>query len=184
MLDVLTYIADYSEADREQISFAWNGKHAADFQDLNQGFRWHVARQCIATPESASPLLLEHLFLADAAWTREAWGSPGHFAQLGAALLIRGQEAALVSFAKGFVCSFDTFGACHELQLPKELLVRLSLATAQELARATDDEHRKPLEAALELFGKLEAGSAGQGWATVQPGAPVAKIREIGRAHV
>jgi hypothetical protein len=126
-----------------------------------------------------SPLLLEHLFLADSEWSREAWSSPHHFAQLGDALLVRGTEAALGSFAKGFVASFDTFGACHELRLPAGLLARLTRHTQQALAEMNDEEQRKPLEAVAELFTKLHEGSATHGWVRVEPGTPVANIRIV-----
>ena len=179
MNDVAEFIAKYTEADRQRLAFAWNGKQAEEFQDANQEFRWKVVHACVASPKDASPLLLEHLFLADSEWSREAWCSPHHFAQLGGALLVRGEGAVLGSFAKGFIASFDTFGSCHELRLPAELLGRLAQHTEQALAGMSDEEQRKPLEATTALFGKLRDGSAIQGWATVEPGAPVTNIRVV-----
>jgi hypothetical protein len=179
MHDVADFIAKYTEADRERVAFAWNSKHAAEFEDGNQEFRWTVVHACVAAPEKASPLLLEHLFLADAEWSREAWGSPHHFAELGGALLVRGEDAALGSFAKGFVASFDTFGSCHELRLPAELLARLTRHTQQALVGMNDEEQRKPLEATAELFTKLQAGSAAHGWARVEPGTSVTNVRVV-----
>lgn len=176
---VADFIEKYTEADREKIAFAWNGKHAADFEDANQEFRWKVAKACVASPEQASPLLLGHLFLADSEWSRQAWGSPHHFAELGGALLIRGEEAALSSFTKGFVASFDTFGSCHELRLPAELLGRLAQHAQQALEETNVEEQRKPLQAAAELFAKLQAGSASEGWVKVEPGTPVTSVRVV-----
>jgi len=176
---VADFIERYTEADREQVAFAWNGKHGADFEDANQEFRWKVVHACLTSSEEASPLLLEHLFLADSEWSCQAWGSPHHFAQLGGALLVRGEEAVLGSFAKGFVASLDTFGSCHELRLPAELLARLTRHTQQVLAATNDEEQQKPLEAVAELFAKLQQGSASQGWAKVEPGTPVTNVRVV-----
>jgi hypothetical protein len=173
------FIEKYSEPDRARIVFAWNGKHAAEFEDANQGFRWAVVQACQASPASAPPLLLEHLFLADSEWSCQAWGSPHHFAELGSALLVRGEEAALSSFAKGFVASFDTFGACRELRLPPELLTRLAHHTQLALAEVSGEEQRKPLEAAAKLFAKLQKGSASQGWVKIAPDTPVSNVRVV-----
>ena len=179
MLNITDFVEKYTEADRERIAFAWNGKHAADFEDANQEFRWKVVHACLASPGVASPLLLEHLFLADSQWSCEAWSSPHHFAELGSALLVRGEESALGPFARGFVASFDTFGSCHELHLPSELLARLARHAQQALAEAPDEEQRKPLEAVIELFAKLQDGTAGHGWAKVAPGTPVATMHVV-----
>jgi hypothetical protein len=179
MTDIKAFISSYTETSRQYIAFTWNGKHSVEFQDSNQDFRWEVARQCISTPENSSPLLLEHLFLEDAMWAREAWGSPEHFAALGEMLLLCGQEAALIAFAKGFVSSFDTFGACHEIQLPTEICEHLSQAAHQILASTNDEEQRKPIDAVIELFGKLKTGTARQGWAKVEPGTPATNIRMV-----
>src|SRR5204863_9675312 len=86
---------------------------------------------------------------------------------------------AVGSFARGFVASFDTFGSCHELRLPAELLARLARHTQRALAEVGGEEQRKPLEAAAELFAKLRDGSAGQGWVKVEPGTPVAGVRVV-----
>jgi hypothetical protein len=179
MSSAAEFISQYTASSRGEIDFAWNGKHAADFRDSNQEFRWQVVNLCINQSSLASPLLLEHLFLADAEWAAEAWGSPHHFAQLGSALLEIGQEAVLDSFSKGLVRSFDTFGACHEIQLSKPLLARLSASAKEALSVATEQNHLKRLEAALALFTKLENETATQGWAKVEPGTPVSNIRVV-----
>lgn len=173
------FISQYTQASQVQIGFAWNGKHAQEFEDSNQEFRWQIANQCIAQPESASPVLLEHLFMADAEWTAEAWGSPQHFAQLATVFLERGQEAAVVSFSTGFTRSFDTFGACHEIQLSDHLRSRLTLYAKELLSQTADDSRRKQLEAVIELFAKLESKTATHGWAKVSPGTPVSDIRVV-----
>lgn len=179
MITAEEFISQYTATARGQIDFAWNGKHAAEFQDTNQEFRWQVITLCISQAKHVSTLLLEHLFLADAEWAAEAWGTPQHFAMLGSILLERGQEAVLDSFSKGYVRSFDTFGACHEIQLPKALLVRLAVSVKDSLSLAMDENHQKRLEAVLELFEKLQNNTATQGWVKVDPGTPVSNIRVI-----
>lgn len=173
------YVANYAESDSERVAFAWNGEHAAEFIDANQEFRWEVVRYCIAHPDDASPPLLDALLRADAAWSREAWGSPNHFHSLAHVLLVRGREAALDTFADCFSTSFDTFGACHQLQLPSDVLAELTSALHQRIAADPSNDHRKRLEAALELFEKLAQGTASEGWARVAPGTPVTNIRVV-----
>src|ERR1700688_4466975 len=101
MIDLPSFVAGYSREYQPSIAFAWNGKHAADFVDRNQKFRWEVIGHCIALPEAAAPTLLADLFLADAEWSRQAWGSPQHFGKRRALLLERGGEEALVPFSEG-----------------------------------------------------------------------------------
>jgi len=177
MLDVPSFVAGYSRECHPSIAFAWNGKHAADFVDGNQKFRWEVVGHCIAHPEAAALPLLADLFLADAEWSREAWGAPQHFGELGALLLGRGGEEALVPFSQGFATSFDTFGACHSITLPPFVLARLTEATAVALAAEQNEAATKRLSACRDLFAKLTDGTARKGWATVAPGTPVSGIR-------
>ena len=179
MPDTSQFISNYSEVERGRIVFAWNGKHAAEFVDANQDFRWSVVEHCLANPNLPTPLLLSHLFLADAEWSKEAWGSPHHFERLGALLLQRGEGDALASFSEGFNRSFDTFGACHAMSLSPELLERLSAATNSALAAATDETSRKLLSTLRDLFAKLAQGTASKGWATVAAGTPVTNIRVV-----
>jgi len=164
MQSISDFIAGYTDADRQRIAFAWNGKHAADFEDANQAFRLQVVAACLASPEAVSPLLLEHLFQADAAWSREAWGAPKHFAKLGSVLLTQGKESVLDAFADNFPRSFDTYAGSHHMQLAPELLSRLILHTEERLAMTTESTQRKPLEAALEFKRMPPAGSPDPGF--------------------
>jgi hypothetical protein len=179
MHEAQSFIAGYSIAEQARIAFAWNGKHATEFVDANQVFRWSIVEHCLANPGASSPLLLSHLFLADAEWSQEAWCSPHHFARLGALLLECGEGESLASFAHGFNLSFDTFGACHSMSLAPDLLERLVAATNIAVAGATDETSLKALTAARELFAKLAQGTASQGWATVAAGTPVSNVRVV-----
>lgn len=179
MIAAADFISRYAADQQPQIKFAWNGKHAEEFEDTNQEFRWQVVAQCIAQPELAPLNLLEHLFLADAEWAAEAWGSPHHFAELGTLLLVRGQEAAIDCFSRGYVRSFDTYGACHQIQLSQPLLSTLSVAASEQFARATEENQKNRLEAVVELLTQIEKNTAAQGWAQVGPGTPVSNIRVV-----
>lgn len=169
MSEITEFIEHYTPSGRERISFAWNGKHAEEFVDANQSFRWSAVQECLANSERVSLLLLEDLFLADADWAVQAWGVPGHFAPLGSALLVRGGSAALESFSKGFNASFDTFGACHEIQLPMGLLPSLVTSVREMREHLTDEQQKARLESTLELFQKLERRAAAAGWVKIVP---------------
>jgi hypothetical protein len=179
MTGVDDFISRYTPDLRKHIDFAWNGKHADEFEDLNQVFRWEIVNRCRAQPELASINLLEHLFLADAEWTTEAWGPPRHFANLGELLLKRGQVTALETFSLGYVRSFDTFGACHEIRLNSELLPSLAAASKEVLASAVDECQRKRFEAVFELLAKINSNTATQGWVTVMPNTPLSNLRVV-----
>lgn len=173
------FVANYKEADSVKVAFTWNGKHSAEFQDANQEFRWEVARYCMEHPELAPPNLLAALFCADAEWSRQAWCSPNHFEQLAGALLTRGGESVLDTFAQGLYTSFDTYGACHHMQLPRHVIISLSEALQQRIPLCADAQRKKFLEGSLELFGKLENGVATQGWQTLPPGASVSDVQVV-----
>jgi hypothetical protein len=170
MSDAAAFVAGFTEVESARVAFAWNGKHAGEFLDSNQEFRWAVAEYCLTHPEAAPVQLLEALFTAEAEWSKEAWGAPENFAELGALLLERGGSSVLGVFAAAFNRSFDTFGACHSMHLSRSRLVELSAAAETGAATATDETVRKQLTSARELFVKLADGSASEGWFTVVPG--------------
>lgn len=168
MDDVAASIAAYSAADRGRIDFAWNGKHADEFVDANEEFRWSVVRACLAAPQAPSVLLLEHLFVADAEWTVQAWGSPLHFGQLGQLLLMRGQERALDTFAACLFRSFDTYGGCTEIELPREIVARLIARLTRVLARTSDKPERKRLKNVRQYFFKMRNNTVARGWGSIR----------------
>jgi len=179
MTAITRFISEYRTADKERIAFAWNGKHAGEFSDANQEFRWAVAKGCIENPALASTELIEHLFLADAEWSRQAWGAPNHFAALGKALLLRGGCCAIDAFSAGLMVSFDTFGACHQIRLPADQLELLIADLKTRLGGCQDEKVKLRLESALELFQKIQADTATTGWQTLRPGAEVKNIRIV-----
>lgn len=179
MNPIINFISEYKSTDRERIAFAWNGKHSSEFVDANQEFRWSIAKECIENPALAMSELLEQLFLADAEWSRQAWGAPNHFAGLGRALLLRGGDSAIDAFSIGFITSFDTFGACHQICLPDEQLQELIAAVNEKLKATSDDKTRNRLESALKLFRQIQGGNATAGWHALAPGTEVTNIRIV-----
>lgn len=179
MSEITEFIEHYTPSGHERIAFAWNGKHAEEFIDANQSFRWTVVQECLANSERVPLPLLENLFLADADWAVQAWGTPGHFAPLGGALLVRGGSAALESFSKGFNASFDTFGACHEIQLPESLLPSLITSVREMREHVTDERQKARLDSTLELFQKLQQPNAATGWVKIVPGTEVSDIQIV-----
>ena len=175
----LEFINGYQAEDLARIAFAWNGKHANEFVDANQQFRWTVVRDCIENPSIARRELLEHLFLADAEWSRQAWGAPKHFADLGQILLQRGGCDAIDAFSVGFATSFDTFGACHGIKLSAEMLDSLLACARNKLSDASDSKSKTRLELMIELFEKILRSTAEAGWVALAPGTEVSNIRIV-----
>ncbi len=170
------YIDSYSPEVSSQIEFDWNGKHADEFEDKNQEFRQSVVSACLEEPTLASTILLKALFIEEAKWAREAWGSPRGFGELGQLLLQRGDEDAVRTFASGMNFSFDTFGACHAICLSSDEVQTVTQIIDRLLEGESDEDDRGRLESAKELLTKIAAGSATDGWATVAPGTPVSNI--------
>lgn len=179
MTSVEEFVGNYTTDDSGRIRFAWNGKHSDDFIDENQAFRRSVVDYCLKTPDSASTPLLEALFAAESSWAKEAWGSPSNYERLAETLLLKGGDEAIATFSTGFCQSFDTFGACHQIHLPEAVVDRLIQTTRLLLAATRDKSLANCLESALELFAKLKAGTATEGWHVVQPGTPVSNIKII-----
>jgi len=173
------YIANYATDDSTKTDFAWNEKHAEEFEDCNQDFRQAVVEACIDEPSTASTELLQHLFIEEAKWAREAWGSPRNFGQLGQLLLERATEEAVRTFATGMNYSFDTFGACHEITLSASNLEAVTEIVDTFLATESDDQLRPRYESVKELLAKIGEGSATEGWVKIAPVTPVTNVRVV-----
>jgi hypothetical protein len=173
------FALNYTGDQREAIRFVWNGKHADEFHDENQSFRWSVAELILSEPESFPIILVRDLLLEDGLWSREAWCAPNHFAGLLSILLQRGGRGYLADFAAAMNTTFDTFGAAHQVVVSPQQAHELLEETELQLSVITDARRRIELESAKELFRKLIEGSATKGWAMVPPGTPVRNIRVV-----
>jgi hypothetical protein len=175
----LQFALRYTTHQRRAIRFAWNGRHAAEFRDENQDFRSSVAQVTLSEPDSVPIVLVRDLLLEDASWSREAWCAPHHFAGLLSILLRRGGREYLADFAVAMNATFDTFGAAHEVTIPREQARELLLETGLRLLAETDARRRSELESARELLRKLIEGNATRGWVIVPPGTPVRNVRVL-----
>ncbi|MDZ4821097.1 MAG: hypothetical protein SGJ20_19200 [Planctomycetota bacterium] len=72
--DVTTFVAGYTSADECRICFAWNGKHAEEFDDANMNFRDAVYDFVLDDIEAVPIELVRDLFKAEAECSVEAWG--------------------------------------------------------------------------------------------------------------
>jgi hypothetical protein len=179
--EIETFVENYRVGDRSRLAFAWNGKHADGFVDENQTFRAQVVKYVCERPGSASPDLLSDLLRAESQWAREAWGAPHGYAGLAGLVLTRGGVGSLDTFLDCYATSFDTFGACHALQIDAATLTVLRNEVALLLSEATEPAVKRRLEGARDLFEKLSQGTARDGWVVVAPGTPVANVRIVSR---
>lgn len=181
MTDIEQFVRGYGPGQRRRIEFAWNGKHASEFHDANQEFRSNVVAFVCENSGQGSVELLRDLFIEESKWSVQAWCAPFTFANLGALLLNRGGTDYLSDFLDGFNASFDTFGACHQMDLDPIVASSLVRQVQQQLNEASDERSKTKLESGKQLFEKLQAGNATQGWAVLKPATPVTNIRVVGR---
>jgi hypothetical protein len=176
---IALFVNSFGESDVSRIAFAWNGKHADEFFDANNDFRTAVTKYVLQHPAEASVPLLCALFREHAALSVQAWGAPRNFEKLGALLLSRGGPDVVYDFASGFLACFDTYVICHLMSIDTLTLRHLSHYVSEELAGELTEERRRKLEAVQELFDKLKAGTAKDGWAVVKPDTRVSNIHIV-----
>jgi hypothetical protein len=176
---VVNFALSYIGHQRDEIRFVWNGKHASEFHDEHQSFRWALAELILSEPESFPIILVRDLLLEDALWSREAWCAPNHFAGLLSILLQRGGREYLADFAAAMNATFDTYGAAHQVSVSPKQAHGLLEETELQLLVVTDARRRTELESSRDLFRKLIEGAATKGWFTVPPGTPVRNIRVV-----
>lgn len=177
VMDIKGYIHGYTDESREKIAFVWNGEHADQFEDANASFRALVITYILENPGDAPTTLIRDLFLIEAEWSREAWCVSNAFAQLGEMLLNRSVDDYLDSFLHGYLASFDTYSACHTIQLDPIILEALITEINNRLLTTSDEVDRKMLESGKELFEQIKKGTAAQGFVALAPGTPVKNIR-------
>ena len=180
---ITSFVKEFDESNIGQISFAWNGKHAAAFVDTNLEFREEVTAYVLQYPAGVSVDLIRALFTAHAECSAVAGGAPLNYADLGALLLTHGGADVVDDFATGFMTTFDTFGACHGMTIDTLTLNNVSQYVAETLKEELSDEHRRELEATQELFDKIKAGTAQEGWMVLEPGTEVHNVRVVKGKH-
>lgn len=93
MLNVESFIADYTPADRDRLAFASNGKVGSELRDENRNFRTEIAKSLIQSPDTASDDLIRDLYDAETSYSKAAFGVYHQFVScLATQLLERGGE--------------------------------------------------------------------------------------------
>lgn len=162
MADVAQFVAGYlSSRDRARIAFAWNGKHAEQFDDANYPFRRQVLKRALANPGAVSIDLVCDLYDAETAWAKEAWCVYAEAVRaLAEELLTRGGPDYVEDFLAGKIGrGMDAFGAAY-FDCPRALAERLLAEVEQRLAGA-EGNRRALLEAGRAVFrGWVETATA------------------------
>lgn len=172
------FIATYDQTQRNKISFDWNGKHAAEFVDVNQEFRQALLCRLLET-NAKNDLLVCDVFLESAKWSRECWCAPFHFGKLGQKLLVDGGTDYLGPFLEGLFYSFDTFGSCHSIDLPADLIQNNITFLVTKRSQNPDAEKQKVITRGIDFFLELKHGTAKERFISLQPGTPVNSIRIV-----
>jgi hypothetical protein len=168
-----------SDMNFDKICFKWNGKHADEFEDENDEFRREVAEFIINSPENVPYELFRDIFIEEAKWAKEAWGTSKVFPMIGEKLLKIGQEDAILDFLTGFVMSFDTYACCHTIDLSGIDLKRCIKFIDEHISDEENKDSLNMLESGKELFSKYLVGSASEGWVALQPGTPIQNVKVI-----
>lgn len=117
VIDPYKFIDEYTTSELDRISFSWNGKSGGELEDNNYGFRSEVIKTILANKSSPSSELIRDLLLAEAYFSKEAWGATEALGPLGVLLLNQSREKHIDSFFEAKEQSFDTESAltCYEV---------------------------------------------------------------------
>ena len=133
--------------------FAWNGKHAEEFEDANYEFR-HAVLEVVMADLAAAPIeLIRDLYDAETALAKEAWGVYAEAVRaLAEELLTRGGPEYVEDFLTGKLGrGMDAHCAAY-FDCPRELAERLLAEVEARLAIGADGHRKQLLEAGREIF--------------------------------
>jgi hypothetical protein len=119
ILAVRDFVRTYSPEAEPQIAFAWNGKHAEDFNDSNMQFRRDVCVFFQDDKGAFSLPLIAALFKAETLFAREAWGVNQVVSRLAQELLERGGVEYLDLYLAGARCGMDAYMETGNITLSK-----------------------------------------------------------------
>lgn len=115
------FIENYSEDNRADISFLWNGEEGYDkWGDNNFDFRREVIDLILSNKITAPDILVRDLFLIEADFAREAQGAGDTLADLGDLLLNQTGSKYVEDYFNGKGQSSDTenvvipYGVCKQ----------------------------------------------------------------------
>jgi hypothetical protein len=154
MANLCEFVARYSTSeDRARIAFAWNGKHAGEFEDANYEFRREVLEIVLAEPAAVPIELIRDLYDAETALAKEAWGVYAEAVRaLAEELLTRGGSEYVEDFLTGKLGrGMDAYCAAY-FDCPRELAERLLAEVETRLAGDPDKARKALLEAGRDIF--------------------------------
>lgn len=160
------FLRNYSPSERGRIVI--DAAADAPFRDRNSIFRKDVMRHVISYPEAAPPSLLQDLFVTEASWAERAGIVSPSFTALAEILLSQTGTMYLTEFLTGSVASFNTFGACHQMNLGQATTSAILEEIRCRLRSEPSPSERVVLEAGEALFMKLQSGTAKEGWSSTE----------------
>ncbi|MFZ5985867.1 MAG: hypothetical protein ACOYWZ_01920 [Bacillota bacterium] len=180
-MEVKSFVSNYiSEKDIENIEFKWNGKHAEEFEDFNQDFRFAVAEYIIENNCTDISLeLVRDVFIAESEWAKEVWGTSKYFSLISECLLGKGDESIAKCFLEGFHKSFDTYACMHSITIEEHLAENYIKIFENLRMNETDEQLIKWLDSGKELMEKFIKGNASQGFVSLKPGTQIENVRVI-----
>jgi hypothetical protein len=175
------FLRNYSLSERGRLTI--DAPVEGTFRDGNSLFRKSVIRHVISNPEEAPPSLLQDLFVEEASWAERAGIVSPTFTALAEILLSRTRTMYLTEFLKGFFASFNTFGACHQMNLGETTISPILEEIRCRLRSGPSVSERVRLEAGEALFMKLQNGTAKEGWYSTDGPVKVEAVWTIGPAR-
>src|SRR5260221_14226648 len=128
MNEITSFVDGYDTSQQARIAFAWNGKHAKEFNDANQDFRRQVITHTLSRLDVVPLELVRDLFTAETQHAQEAWGVNLWVSALAQTLLIRGGAQELEIYGAAMGRGMDAGLASRNIQLPKSLALLLAAA--------------------------------------------------------
>jgi hypothetical protein len=156
MNELTAFVDGYDGTQQARITFAWNGKHAKEFQDANLELRRLVIENALPRLDVVPLALVRDLFTAETQFAQEAWGVNTCVSALAQALLIRGGASELEVYGAAIGRGMDAGLASKNIQLPPTL----SLSLAQTCLERLNDPafaDRKNLYSSLRGFFEFKA---------------------------
>ena len=148
------FIAKYRPSDRAGVDFDWNGRHGGEFRDGNHDFRKEVLDEVLSDLAHAPLELVRDLYLAETAFSAEAWCIDLRVGRLGEHLLRKGGDRFIEDYLEGKSRSFDASLAASAFQVDSSLAGHL-LSVVRERLQNEEDNHRLALlKYGEETFGR------------------------------
>ena len=155
MTDIHDFINRFDPSDVARVAFAWNGKHADDFEDANLDFRRAVVKEVLANPEAASVELLRALVDAETAFAKEAWGTNLWVHTLAEHMLIRGSTKVVSDFLTFWYRGMDAHCELSRVSLPAHVAEQCEAFCAKRLATVVSESEQTLYKEGVRFFGAL-----------------------------